>query len=242
MATAAPVPPAATAKRQSLLARKLSALNYTLPPTTLTAPLTSLLESLFTDLVSTTEAYENLQTKEEGVAHELSKAQAQVFPLRKENARLLRENNQLHLELIKAEDETGKTKQSHELELSGLKQEIGEAKFLSEQKDASLAKARAEADHLKLQLKAMLSGGGGAPSLRTTEEQAADAASENADPNTSHAPSSSSPLPPSPSRRPGSRAGSSSSPHHGDARVLRSLEAQLAEVKGRMETSEAEVS
>ena len=67
-----------------------------------------LLEKVFSDLVATTEAYEGLQAKEENVSNELAKAQAMVFPLRKDNTKLLRENNQLHLELIKAEDETGK--------------------------------------------------------------------------------------------------------------------------------------
>ena len=71
----------------------------------------NLSQSVFTDLVSTTEAYEALQNKEEALANELSRAQAQVFPLRKENTRLLRENNQLHMELIKAEDNIGKSQQ-----------------------------------------------------------------------------------------------------------------------------------
>lgn len=89
---------------------------------------------MFGDLVSTTEAYEGLQRKEEGVGAELSKAQAQIFPLRKENSRLLRENNQLHMELIKGEDVIVKAEQGHELETQRLTSRIKEAEFLSEQK------------------------------------------------------------------------------------------------------------
>ena len=50
---------------------------------------------MFNDLITTTEAYEGLVIKEEGVGDELRKCQA-------------RENNQLHLELIRGEDELGK--------------------------------------------------------------------------------------------------------------------------------------
>ena len=57
------------------------------------------------------------------------------------------------MELIKSEDDTGKLKQSHELKTQQLDSEINEAKFLSEQKDHALNKARAEADHLKLQVR-----------------------------------------------------------------------------------------
>ncbi len=85
-----------------MLSRKLKALDYTVPDgMVLQDEVVGLIESIFTDLVATTEAYEGLQSKEENTGNELSKAQAQVFPLRKENTRLMRENNQLHLELIK---------------------------------------------------------------------------------------------------------------------------------------------
>jgi len=95
MATIDPPPPPPS-KRGKLLTRKLSAMSYSLPNSlVLTDAVCTLVEKLFTDLVSTTEAYEGLQNKEEATSHELSKAQAQVFPLRKENTRLLRENNQV---------------------------------------------------------------------------------------------------------------------------------------------------
>jgi len=58
--------------------------------------------------VTTTEAYEGLVEREEAMGDERRRAQASVFPLRKENTSLVRENNQLHLEMIKAEDEAGK--------------------------------------------------------------------------------------------------------------------------------------
>ena len=98
----------AAPRREAVLRKKLSAMDYPLPVGLLADDVMTLLEKVFSDLVATTEAYEGLQAKEENVSNELAKAQAMVFPLRKDNTKLLRENNQLHLELIKAEDETGK--------------------------------------------------------------------------------------------------------------------------------------
>ena len=118
MASAVQTQPAAivpsNAKRSSLLLKKLSAMSYSLPPSlhplfsSLPPQVTSLVETLFNDLVTTTEAYEGLVEREEATGDELRRAQASVFPLRKENTSLVRENNQLHLEMIKAEDEAGK--------------------------------------------------------------------------------------------------------------------------------------
>lgn len=189
-------------RRQLILSKRLKALDFVVPTTLeLSDEACAIVEAVFTDLVSTTEAYESLQgkvsknqfsvapidalhcdptltqfafarpppppppppphTQEEQLQNELSKAQAQVFPLRKENTRLLRENNQLHMELIKAEDSISKNQQGHELEITRLEGRIKEAEFLGKQKDGSLSKARGENDHLKLQLKALLGGGGG---------------------------------------------------------------------------------
>ena len=47
-----------------------------------------LIERLLDDLVSTTESYKHVQDREVRLASDLSLAQAQLFPLRKENARL----------------------------------------------------------------------------------------------------------------------------------------------------------
>jgi centrosomal protein CEP135 len=54
-----------------------------------------IVEQLFHDLISTTESYTHMQEKEQQLSQNLALAQAQVFPLRKENAKLVRENQQL---------------------------------------------------------------------------------------------------------------------------------------------------
>jgi hypothetical protein len=54
-----------------------------------------LVGSLLHDLVETTSAYKTLQDKEARLSADLSLAQTQLFPLRKENAHLRKENQQV---------------------------------------------------------------------------------------------------------------------------------------------------
>ena len=54
-----------------------------------------LVEQLLSDVASGAEAYEALRIKDDRLAQDLALAQAQLFPLRKENARLARENYQV---------------------------------------------------------------------------------------------------------------------------------------------------
>jgi chromosome segregation ATPase len=52
------------------------------------------------------QSYRQVQEKESRLLNDLSLAQAQLFPLRKENARLARENHELHLDHIKQTEES----------------------------------------------------------------------------------------------------------------------------------------
>ena len=54
-----------------------------------------IVEHLLNDLTTTSEAYETLQLKDQRLTQDLALAQSQLFPLRKENARLARENYQV---------------------------------------------------------------------------------------------------------------------------------------------------
>ena len=80
------------------LKRRLQELRYDHPLGLESAPL---VESLVTDLGHANERIDTLQAQLDEQAHSLIVAENQSHPLRKENGRLLRENNQLHLELIK---------------------------------------------------------------------------------------------------------------------------------------------
>ena len=55
-------------------------------------------------ITSTTGSYQELQDRETRLSSDLALAQAQLFPLRKDNSRLTRENHQLHVDNIRQTD------------------------------------------------------------------------------------------------------------------------------------------
>lgn len=63
-------------------------------------------EHLLADVLNANQSYRQVQEKESRLINDLSLAQAQLFPLRKENARLARENHELHLDHIKQNEES----------------------------------------------------------------------------------------------------------------------------------------
>jgi centrosomal protein CEP135 len=107
-----------------------------------------IVQQLFTDLISTTESYTQLQEKEFNLSQDLSLAQAQLFPLRKENARLSRENQQLHLETIKLREELGDYKDGLTDQVRNLEDELQQYHYLVLSKDKDLE--RAESERLRL--------------------------------------------------------------------------------------------
>lgn len=82
-------------KRYFDLRKQLSSLNYS---TNFGLDAVDVIQQLFGDLISTTESYTQLQEKEYELSQDLSLAQAQLFPLKKESAKLSRENQQLHMD------------------------------------------------------------------------------------------------------------------------------------------------
>lgn len=75
---------------------------------TLVAPISAVdvVEHLLADVLNANQSYRQVQEKESRLINDLSLAQAQLFPLRKENARLARENHELHLDHIKQNEES----------------------------------------------------------------------------------------------------------------------------------------
>ena len=93
-------------ERFKSLRNRLQCLRYHQPLGLETAPLC---EALLSDLEQSNSLLTACQDKVETHARELIDAQKRIHPLRQENGRLLRENNQLHLALIE-DRETAKAK------------------------------------------------------------------------------------------------------------------------------------
>jgi chromosome segregation ATPase len=87
---------------------------------------------LFKDLVSTTNAYKHVQEKEARILQDLSLSQAQLFPLRKENAKLARENHDLHNETIRLSDQLRNVNEDHSRDMQKLQEQLQDSKFKCE--------------------------------------------------------------------------------------------------------------
>ena len=87
---------------------------------------------LLSDLVATTNSYKIVQEKEARIASDLALSQAQLFPLRKENARLARENHDLHNDTIRLNDEIRNGTEDNARELQRMQEHLQDSRFLCE--------------------------------------------------------------------------------------------------------------
>ncbi|XP_036377259.1 centrosomal protein of 135 kDa isoform X3 [Megalops cyprinoides] len=120
-----------TAERKFInLRKRLDQLGYRQPLGIESLPL---VEKLFSDLVHTTESLRSAKLSAGKTEKESKNVDAQLEPYRVENARLVRENNELHLGLLKLREE--KEKLSRELRGYNrkLEQEMSDLKFLNNQ-------------------------------------------------------------------------------------------------------------
>ena len=108
-----------------------------------------LIEKMFNDLVSTTESYKHLSEKEAVLANDLTLAQSQLFPLKKENSRLAKENYQLHADSIKEKDAVSKEKNEQAAHIVRLEEKLRDAGFLLKSKDDQLAAIESEKNRIK---------------------------------------------------------------------------------------------
>ena len=91
---------------------------------------TGLVNRILSDLIKATKAFKNMQTEKEKVSAELKVQGDLVLPLRNENLKLAKENNELHRELIKIRDDLDLRNTSNSVALTKLQNENMELKFL----------------------------------------------------------------------------------------------------------------
>lgn len=108
-----------------------------------------LIERLLNDVLSITNSYKELQDREKRVSNDLSLAQAQLFPLRKENARLSRENHQLHIDAVRLGDENASLSSEQSLVTNRIRDELTEAKLLLNMKEEIIAKKNQDIERLR---------------------------------------------------------------------------------------------
>ena len=108
-----------------------------------------LIERLIGDVVSTTDSYKQLQERESRLSADFNLAQAQLFPLRKENTRVNRENQQLHADSIKQRDLISAASENHDLELKSLENKINELNYLAVVREKDLRDMEREKERIK---------------------------------------------------------------------------------------------
>ncbi|MBN3276455.1 CP135 protein, partial [Polyodon spathula] len=112
------------------LRKRLDQLGYRQPLGIESLPL---VEKLFSDLVHTTESLRNAKLSVGKTEKESKNLDAVLEPYRTENARLVRENNELHLGLLKLKEEKDKLSKDLKSSIRKLEHETTDLKFLNNQ-------------------------------------------------------------------------------------------------------------
>ncbi|XP_035997365.1 centrosomal protein of 135 kDa [Fundulus heteroclitus] len=112
------------------LRKRLDQLGYRQPLGIESLPL---VEKLFSDLVHTTESLRNAKLSAGKTEKESRNVDALLEPYRAENARVVRENNELHLELLKLREEKDRVSRDLKTHIRKLDHETSDLKFLNNQ-------------------------------------------------------------------------------------------------------------
>ncbi|KAF0042406.1 hypothetical protein F2P81_005938 [Scophthalmus maximus] len=112
------------------LRKRLDQLGYRQPLGIESLPL---VEKLFSDLVHTTESLRNAKLSAGKTEKESRNLDALLEPYRTENARVVRENNEMHLELLKLKEEKDRVSTELKTHIRKLDHESSDLKFLNNQ-------------------------------------------------------------------------------------------------------------
>ncbi len=133
----------------NLLTNKLRKLGYNLP---IGIESTQLVDRLLTELINATQGYEKLHNNYKKIKTELEAEKKLLLPLRNENMKLVKENNDLHLEIIKLREEFERREISLSNSISKLDKEKQEIRFLIIQKDTHIKNTEIESENLRKKL------------------------------------------------------------------------------------------
>ncbi|KAM9236683.1 centrosomal protein of 135 kDa [Leptosomus discolor] len=121
----------ATAERRFInLRKRLNQLGYRQPLGVESLPL---VEKLFSDLVHTTESLRSAKLSAGKTEKECSNYDAILEPYKTENTRLTRENNELHLEVLKLKEQSDRHVKDLKVSLRRVEHETSDLKFLNNQ-------------------------------------------------------------------------------------------------------------
>lgn len=111
----------------------------------------ALVERLLNEVLQTTEAFQKLKNENAVIANEASLNSQSMVPLQKENERLVRENNDLHQQLIKFREHADGADLKWKAQCRQSQNEVQDLKFLLAQKDSRIAAL--DSENVKLRQK-----------------------------------------------------------------------------------------
>ena len=142
-----------TGRKFQALKRRLDALHYSQP---LDIQSAGLVERLLNDLVRTTEGFQALK-KANDQYKALNESEKQLQePLRRENQRIVQENNQLHMEIIKYKEDAQHIEHKYKLTIQNIESERQDLRFLVDQKDHKIRDQDREIQEVKDKLESVL--------------------------------------------------------------------------------------
>ncbi|KAM3134438.1 hypothetical protein pb186bvf_013404 [Paramecium bursaria] len=124
-----------------LLKKRLDALHYCYP---VSLDSSALVEKLLNDLVKTTEGFQQLKKQLEDTKINSAKHEQVLVPLKKENQRLVNENNQLHMAIIQVKEECEQKDTKWRTQVKMLEGERNDWKFMLNQKNIQEKKIQDE--------------------------------------------------------------------------------------------------
>lgn len=140
-------------QRYQAIRKQLDQLHYCLP---FNVEACGLVERLLNDLLKTTEGYQKLKMQIDLLKHDDKLNQQALLPLQKENEKLTKENNKLHLEVIQTKEERDACELKWKQALRSLQDECQDLRFLVESKDQRIKKIDHENVKLKTQMQKAL--------------------------------------------------------------------------------------
>ena len=111
-----------------------------------------LVNRILSDLMKATKSFRNMKNENEKYEAELKIQKELILPLRNENLKLVKENNELHKLIIKVKDEIDNNNICNETSSTKLLNTNEELKFLLTQKDATIKTLEIELDSLRIKL------------------------------------------------------------------------------------------
>ena len=109
-------------------------------------------EKLLNDLLKTTEGFQKLKKINESLQSQVSNDNLYYEPLKKENERVVKENNELHLKVIQLQEELEARDTTFKAKLKQAQNERTDLHFVCEQKDRRIQ----ELDRLVAEMQARL--------------------------------------------------------------------------------------